>query len=1152
MRSILIILWLLLSLNGVRAADTLIWQLGKADDSARDFRIWYRAWEYGSAPAIQNSPAMDHRTHTFQYVIGENREIASPDMVCGITTMYERVFMLDDEMVNRVRLQWQEAAAGNRKFVFNAVDWGNRCGTAEGIEVLLPGGRKCLFSLPEGDFRTNGAKLYSVIFPVAAGANELTLGITTMAKHHAFNFDYLALYDTEESPALPPVLEPRFDAFANIYHPGQPVVMRLTVHNLPEGNHQAAFTVRDVFGETVAEGTAGLHEGHADIALLSSQPGHFTVHCKVGEGSTETTYAVTEPVTAEYIDDSRFGCHAFHGDGYRPRYWPERQEIKMHRAFLAGAKWARYHRPQWSIMEETKGQYHWDMLDRKLLLAEKYKIRPLLNITAVPIWASPSDDTKLTVCGDQRRLMYPPTRDWEAWPDFITALVQRYRGRVTHLEIGNEPGYTSAFWCNGSAPDFGKYLQLAYQAAKRANPDTVILPGAPLDTTFFEDALRSIGNPRCFDVMSVHYQGNGRRGSEKSLGWFALLAKLGHQVPLVNSEEMQWRGEPDPLTRASSMVKTFVRDASQGIVRTYAFQIFADSSTRDYSSFDDFDRPLPAFTAYRTMTHRLERTKFVADLSGPEHEAYLFERNGEPIVVFWRDTPGTVELPVGTASATLVNLVDVASPATIDQSRAILTATPTVQYLEGGDLALLALYGKTLAALPGEILVSPGRTTTIKTILPARTAVTALVLPDAITGEPAAGSIAVTAAEQTPEGVYDAVFQVDLDGHAITAPCLVEVSRGGIGANLIPNGDFEHGQEEWFPSDKPEQWQIQPDIGIEGSCGLRIHGTIFFGCTGSLKVRQGERYAVFYDLKGNGTLGVVHTVKDVDGNTLFPPKPCITALSVRATADWARHSDLIVINQPGADSLKIALLANYQRPDDELTVDNISLVRLSNTLTVSKATNSSFFSRLAKDAAVAIDGKLDEWQHVRWMTATASTQIVQSPGVDYAGPGDLSADCAIMLDEQNFYAAFRVRDDHVLPARDDLRDAWRDDSVQFGIDPYNAGEDFTQLLVARLADGSVRVFKHRNFWTPELPENITRQGVIESAEVATAIVPDGIVYEIRIPLRELYPLDTSTERFAFSWLINDNDGNGRKYIEWSSGIGGLQTSSMFGLLRCTE
>ena len=65
--------------------------------------------------------------------------------------------------------------------------------------------------------------------------------------------------------------------------------------------------------------------------------GYFSVACRYGGASARTSYVVVEPVKAEFLPDSRFGCHALAGDGYRIRRWPEREELKMHRAFLGGA-----------------------------------------------------------------------------------------------------------------------------------------------------------------------------------------------------------------------------------------------------------------------------------------------------------------------------------------------------------------------------------------------------------------------------------------------------------------------------------------------------------------------------------------------------------------------------------------------------------------------------------------------------------------------------------------------------------------------------------------------------------------------------------------------------------------------------------------------
>ena len=60
---------------------------------------------------------------------------------------------------------------------------------------------------------------------------------------------------------------------------------------------------------------------------------------------------------------------------------------------------------------------------------------------------------------------------------------------------------------------------------------------------------------------------------------------------------------------------------------------------------------------------------------------------------------------------------------------------------------------------------------------------------------------------------------------------------------------------------------------------------------------------------------------------------------------------------------------------------------------------------------------------------------------------------------------------------------------------------------------------------------------------------DGMVYEIRIPLRELYPLSGKEDEIGFNFLINDNDGNGRKYIEWAGGIGKNKKPSEYGLMQ---
>ena len=79
----------------------------------------------------------------------------------------------------------------------------------------------------------------------------------------------------------------------------------------------------------------------------------------------------------------------------------------------------------------------------------------------------------------------------------------------------------------------------------------------------------------------------------------------------------------------------------------------------DYSFLDmETAEPKPEFAAYRAMTHRLEHSRYVADLSGTEYEAYLFDRNGTAVTVLWSKAPVKAKLPFGTPTVTQINLMD--------------------------------------------------------------------------------------------------------------------------------------------------------------------------------------------------------------------------------------------------------------------------------------------------------------------------------------------------------------------------------------------------------------------------------------------------------------------------------------------------------------
>lgn len=1128
-------------------SSDMVWKLGTDDGSGNEFQIPYQAWEYGNAPAIRKSPAMDHKTHTFRYTIPENRHFPKPAVVSSLYTVTERQWMENDEIVSNLALRWKEGEGGRRLLQVKCFKWSNQNNGVDGIEILLPGGKKKVLNLPAGNFKTNGPFSFDVVFDAVKGENTLEIRNVSLAKHYYLAFDSITLSRTDRKVELPPVIEPTISSFSGIAHPGDPVKLKLQVFNADGGT--AEYEVSDFNGKIIHRGKTPIRNGEAQVSLPSGQKGYFSVACRYGGASARTSYVVVEPVKAEFLPDSRFGCHALAGDGYRIRRWPEREELKMHRAFLGGAKWARMHSLSWALREPKKGTYDWRGADERFALAEKYKMKILLAIGQTPRWSSPSRDMKLTVCGNYSYLYYPPQK-YEDWAVFVTKLVQRYKDRVSHFEIGNEPGYESAFWTCGSAPAFGKYLKTAYDAIKKVYPEATVYPGAPLNIDFLEEAVRSQGGAKMFDVLSIHYLRNEKRGSEKTAAWRSMLKKMGNDQLPVNSEDMGWIRAKDPRIIAANVVKVHIRDASQGVIRTFGFEMFDDNSSANYSFFDRKDNPLPQFPAYRTMTHRLERSKYIGNLSGAEYEAYLFDRQGTPVTVFWSDKGRKIHLPVGKDRATLVDLMDTERSVLAKNGIAELPASEFPQYLEGGDGALLKTFAETIQLLPGHLILKKGEKRSLPIRLPESCSKLRLQLPDGWTGGFSASRLDVKAPANAAGGIYDGSFHFSINGTECTVPLILEILSGN-GGNLIPNGDFEKSGMFWFfPKDKAK-WDVLPKVGFDDSAAVRSVGTNFFGPAGRIKVREGERYLIAYDVRGEGSAGVCYSILDQKGKTIFPAKPGINALGVQARPEWKRVSEIISINQPGAAYLSFAILTNYgDKTGKTLYLDNVTVGRLTERSTVTKILNRGSFT--APKGEVRIDGETGEWAHVPPIRLELSSKVVNDSDPNpWKGPADLSGVFRMMLDSKNLYLLSEVRDDrYAAPVPiSRMEDTWQNDSIQFGIDPFNDGCGYTELLVGQYPDGRGYVFKHQNYWTPELPENITRRGLLKDAETAVRKTADGMVYEIRIPLRELYPLSGKEDEIGFNFLINDNDGNGRKYIEWAGGIGKNKKPSEYGLMQ---
>src|SRR5690606_28650252 len=104
------------------------------------------------------------------------------------------------------------------------------------------------------------------------------------------------------------------------------------------------------------------------------------------------------------------------------------------------------------------------------------------------------------------------------YDNYATAVAARYRGRIQHYQIWNEPNIFPEWGANAVNPEaYTEMLCRTYAALKAVDPDIVVIAGAlsptlsltptNLNEFIYLQRMYDAGAAACFDVMSV--QGYG-------------------------------------------------------------------------------------------------------------------------------------------------------------------------------------------------------------------------------------------------------------------------------------------------------------------------------------------------------------------------------------------------------------------------------------------------------------------------------------------------------------------------------------------------------------------------------------------------------------------------------------------------------------------
>ena len=191
--------------------------------------------------------------------------------------------------------------------------------------------------------------------------------------------------------------------------------------------------------------------------------------------------------------------------------WKIQRTLRMVREM--GSPWIVEYFP-WPYVEPQEGEFTWGHSDVVVEHAENQGLTVIARLGWVPGWARPDLDEQETT------LTYLDAEHYDEFADFVAAFVSRYRGRVNHVIIWNEPNLSFEWGYRPVDPEgYVELLRAVYPRVHAANPDVVVLAGAlaptlepegsaaGLNDLAYLERMYQAGAASSFDALAIHAYG---------------------------------------------------------------------------------------------------------------------------------------------------------------------------------------------------------------------------------------------------------------------------------------------------------------------------------------------------------------------------------------------------------------------------------------------------------------------------------------------------------------------------------------------------------------------------------------------------------------------------------------------------------------------
>jgi len=250
-------------------------------------------------------------------------------------------------------------------------------------------------------------------------------------------------------------------------------------------------------------------------------------------------------------------------------------------------------------------------LDRLTAAASANGIGVIMAVDSTPCWASSAPPSLLRTCvpGRWSKANAWPPRNPASYAAAVRYLAQRYRSRLTAIEIWNEPDQVNEAYFAGpnKAARYAALLRAAYPAIKQASPQVAVLAGSLVGSNgAFLRALYAAGIKGYYDGLAVHFY-HLTLASVRSI----------HEVQLANGDATPlwldefgwsscWPGQRiqqeqacvTSQTQGANIATTFRALSGATYVAAAVLYKLQDSSAEDFGVLSASGARKPAFAAF--------------------------------------------------------------------------------------------------------------------------------------------------------------------------------------------------------------------------------------------------------------------------------------------------------------------------------------------------------------------------------------------------------------------------------------------------------------------------------------------------------------------------------------------------------------------------